>query len=246
MKPKRMISLLLCLSVALSLTACVEGPLAKSSANKATTTPETTTEVTTEATTEQTTAETLPIPCPEKPVLYLYPETQTTVSVKLDINGKITVSEPLYEDGWTVTADPDGRLTDTAGRTWDYLFWEGITNFVPQTEVGYCVAGEDAAEFLAQQLPLWGLQGKEIDEFIEYWLPVMEANPWQIVTFNDPGYLNAVTYTIAPMPDRLIQVFMMLIPVDEPINLTPPTLPTAEELSREGYVAVEWGGALYQ
>ena len=241
MKATRFCSLLLCLSLLLPLTACEEGQPEESS-----TTEPTTTEATTTTTTEQTTTEPPSEPRPEKPVLYLYPEAETTISVKLELDGKITVSEPLYNDGWTVTATPDGKLTDEKGNVWDYLFWEGITNFVPQNEIGYCVAGEDAAEFLAKQLPLWGLQGKEIDEFIEYWLPVMEKNPWQIVTFNDPGYLDAVTYTITPAPDRLIQVFMMLIPVDAPVELTAPTLPSQEEIARDGYVAVEWGGALYQ
>lgn len=237
---KRITALLLCLSLLIPLSACEEGQPEESSTTEATTTEVTTT------TTEQTTTEPLPIPEPEKPVLYLYPEAETKITVKLDLKGSITVSEPIYENGWTVTAAPDGRLTDANGNTWDYLFWEGITDFVPQTETGYCVAGADAAEFLAEQLPLWGLQGEEIDEFVEYWLPVMEANPWQIVTFNDPGYLNAVTYTISPAPNKLIQVFMMIIPVDGPVNLNAPVPPTAEEFAREGYVAVEWGGALYQ
>ena len=63
-----------------------------------------------------------------KPVLYLYPEEETTVSVQLDYTGQLTTTYPAYGDGWTVTAHPDGTLTDPAtGRAYYCLFWEGIS-----------------------------------------------------------------------------------------------------------------------
>ena len=49
-----------------------------------------------------------------KPVIYLYPEEETTVSVQLDYTGQLTTTYPAYGDGWTVTAHPDGTLTDPA------------------------------------------------------------------------------------------------------------------------------------
>ena len=45
-----------------------------------------------------------------KPVIYLYPEQETEVSVELDLNGKLTCTYPEYKDGWKVTAAPDGML----------------------------------------------------------------------------------------------------------------------------------------
>lgn len=51
-----------------------------------------------------------------KPVIYLYPEKETTVTVKLDYAGALTCTYPAYGDGWTVTACPDGTLTDNAGQ----------------------------------------------------------------------------------------------------------------------------------
>ena len=61
-----------------------------------------------------------------KPVIYLYPEEETQVTVKLDYAGELTCTYPAYDDGWTVTAQPDGTLTDAAGQTYSYLFWEPI------------------------------------------------------------------------------------------------------------------------
>ena len=48
----------------------------------------------------------------EKPVIYLYPEQEQDVSVRLDYDGKLTCTYPEYDDGWDVTAAPDGTLTD--------------------------------------------------------------------------------------------------------------------------------------
>ena len=71
---------------------------------------------------------TSPCSVPEKPVLYLYPEEEMEVTVTLDFDGTLTSTYPAYGDGWTVTARPDGTLTNPAtGREYYCLFWEGIT-----------------------------------------------------------------------------------------------------------------------
>ena len=62
-----------------------------------------------------------------KPVLYLYPEEETEVTVTLDFDGTLTSTYPDYGDGWTVTARPGGTLTDPAtGREYYCLFWEEL------------------------------------------------------------------------------------------------------------------------
>ena len=62
-----------------------------------------------------------------KPVIYLYPEQETTVSVSLDYAGTLIATYPAYENGWTVTAEPDGTLYDENGNEYSYLFWEART-----------------------------------------------------------------------------------------------------------------------
>ena len=65
----------------------------------------------------------------EKPVIYLYPTENMDVTVKLDINGDLTCTYPAYNDGWRVTASPDGTLTDENGHEYYCLYWEGETLF---------------------------------------------------------------------------------------------------------------------
>lgn len=43
-----------------------------------------------------------------KPVIYLYPESKTDVAVKLAYAGELTCTYPAYQDGWNVSASPDG------------------------------------------------------------------------------------------------------------------------------------------
>ena len=52
-------------------------------------------------------------PLDAKPIIYLYPETNTEISVKLGKAENITCSYPEYKNGWNVLANPDGTLIDT-------------------------------------------------------------------------------------------------------------------------------------
>ena len=58
-----------------------------------------------------------------KPVIYLYSQETMEVSVKLKLDGEITCTYPKYGQGWNVIADPDGTLTDSQGKKYNYLYW---------------------------------------------------------------------------------------------------------------------------
>ena len=178
---------------------------------------------------------------PEKPAIYLYPEEKTRVTVTLDFAGTLTSTYPDYGEGWTVTAQPDGTLTDPeTGRTYYCLFWEGVTDAEYDLSTGFCVAGEDTAAFLEDALARLGLTEREANEFIIYWLPRMEGNPYNLISFQTAAYTESAGLTIDPAPDTLIRVFMAWKSLERPVEVAPQTL-TAPE--RTGFTAVEWGGA---
>jgi len=174
-----------------------------------------------------------------KPVIYLYPEEETEVSVKLLLDGKLTCTYPAYHDGWNVTAAPDGTLTDAKGQTYNYLYWEGETEARWDMSEGFCVKGEDTAAFLEESLEKLGLTRREANEFIVYWLPLMEQNPYNVISFQAERYTNAAQLNIAPAPDTVIRVFMAWYAAENYVNLNPQEL-TAPE--RTGFTVVEWGG----
>ena len=176
----------------------------------------------------------------EKPVIYLYPETETRVTVKLDLPGELTCTYPAYDGGWTVTAAPDGTLTDEHGRTYNYLYWEGEVANEFDFSKGFCVAGSDTAAFLEDALDRLGLTRREANEFLVYWLPRMQDNPYNLIAFQQEAYTESAKLTVSPQPDSVLRVFMAWKPLARPVDVPAQTLPGFE---RRGFTLVEWGGA---
>jgi len=174
-----------------------------------------------------------------KPVIYLYPEETTQVSVALELNGELTCTYPAYNTGWEVTAAPDGTLTDRSGQTYHYLYWEGNVHTQWDLSQGFCVKGEDTAVFLEDALAKLGLTRREANEFIVYWLPLMEQNPYNLISFQAQAYTDVAKLNISPAPDTLIRVFMVWRASEDYVNLEPQEFSTPE---RRGFTAVEWGG----
>lgn len=175
----------------------------------------------------------------EKPVIYLYPEQGEEVSVRLDYDGKLTCTYPEYDNGWHVTAAPDGRITDENGQEYNYLYWEGETEQEYDFSEGFCVAGEDTAEFLEDALDRLVLTRREANEFIVYWLPRMEQNEYNLISFQSEAYTDHARLSIQPEPDTVIRVFMAYKPVENEQEIPEQTLAAPE---RSGFTVVEWGG----
>ena len=180
-----------------------------------------------------------------KPVIYLYPEKQTAVDVTLDYDGRLTCTYPAYEDGWHVMAEPDGTLTDIRdGRTYSYLFWEGVPDAADyDMSRGFVVKGEDTAAFLRDALAQMGLDAREYNEFIVFWLPQMQDNPYNLITFQTDAYTDRARLQIAPEPDTVLRVFMVWQPLEQPVAVE------AQDLShtdRTGFTVVEWGGTMLE
>ena len=174
-----------------------------------------------------------------KPVIYLYPEEETEVTVRLDYDGDLTTTYPAYEGGWTVTAAPDGTLTDAEGREYYCLFWEGLPSWDYDFSQGFCVRGEDTAAFLEEALRDLGLTDKEANEFLIYWLPKMEGSAYNLLSFQTERYTDHARLTVTPQPDTVLRVFLAWKALEEPVDVEPQTL-TAPD--REGFTLVEWGG----
>ena len=186
-----------------------------------------------------------PNPETAKPVIYLYPEQETKVNVQLTFNGTLTSTYPtLPPEGWTVTAQPDGTLTDEEGRSYRYLFWEGVADVDWKQDSGFLVKAEDAHEFLEESLTQLGLNELEQNDFITYWLPKLEKNGESFVTFAAEQYTDNAVLTVTPQPDSVLRVQMLISKVDDSNRAAFQKLPEQElpRFEREGFVLVEWGG----
>lgn len=180
----------------------------------------------------------------DKPVIYLYPEQETDVRVELELTeSELSTTYPKYNDGWDVTAYPDGTLLNKVDGTHHrYLFWDSKncrTRY--DFSKGFCVAGSDTERFLKEKLTYMGLNEQEMNEFIVYWLPRMEHNAYNLITFQRDVYTDSAKLNITPAPDSLCRIFMVYVPLEDAVEIEPQELETFE---RTGFTVVEWGGTV--
>lgn len=178
----------------------------------------------------------------DKPIIYIYPTQTTDVEVKLGNPEQLSCTYPNYENGWSVTANPDGSLIDKkTGRNLYALYWEGKNIFKDSNmEEGFCIKGEDTAKFLEEKLAILGLTDREAEEFIVYWLPKMKDNKYNYIRFETmQEQEKAMPLEVTPKPDNVIRIMMDWKALEEKIEVDEQELITP---SREGYTIVEWGG----
>ncbi|MCR5836114.1 MAG: hypothetical protein K6G88_06395 [Lachnospiraceae bacterium] len=178
----------------------------------------------------------------KKPIIYLYPQDDTAVTVSLGNVDNIIVSYPKYTDGWNVLATPNGDLTDlNTGKQLYSLYYENISDYkFSVKQDGFVVSDDDVDEFLDEKLEILGLNYKEREEFIVYWLPVLKANKYNYIRFATTEEIEKnMPLNINPTPDSVIRVIMTFKGLDKPVNVAEQKLTTPK---RTGFVAVEWGG----
>jgi len=177
----------------------------------------------------------------KKPIIYIYPQEEKEVSVKVGYPENLTCTYPKYEDGWNVIAKPDGTLKDVkTGRNLYALYWEGIRNKEGNIEEGFVVKGENVASFLEEKLEVLGLNARESEEFIVYWLPILEKNDYNFIRFYEKEEIDEMMpLDINPEPETIIRVLMGWKKLDKDIDIKEQKL---EKVQRTGYTVVEWGG----
>ena len=176
----------------------------------------------------------------DKPIIYIYPEEDMNVEVTVSNPEKFTVTYPKYENGWKVKALKDGTLIDKNNKKYYALYWEGNGDKDSINKDGFVVKGEDSASFLEEKLEILGLNYKEKNEFIMYWLPKLESNKYNYIRFKTREEIdNNMKLNINPEPDTLIRVMMEYKGLDKKIKVKEEKLTKVE---RKGYTVVEWGG----
>lgn len=176
----------------------------------------------------------------EKPVIYLYPESEKVIEVKLDYEGTIKYTYPQYIEGWRVKATPEGTLTNMEdNKEYSYLFWEGVSHAKWNLDRGFVIKGKDTADFLQETLSKMGLLPKEYNEFIVYWLPRIQNNKYNLIYFAGEDYTKRARLKISPKPDSILRVFMIVKSLDKYINIKKQEIRPFE---RKGFTVIEWGG----
>ena len=183
------------------------------------------------------------VPVAKKPVLYLYPEEDINLEITFTNPENLTTTYPKYENGWNVKVLKDGSIYDKNNNYYYALYWESNYNHKVDFTNGFYVTKDNAIEFLEEKLTILGLNAKERNEFIMYWLPILENNEKNLIYFETADTLNKnepINFSIKP--DTLIRIRMHVKKVDKEINIKEQEL---TKVNRTGFTAVEWGGVNY-
>ncbi len=181
-----------------------------------------------------------------KPVIYLYPKKKQTVKVSVSPEGGVTKSIPEMGKQWKVTAHPDGKIFDKkTKKEYPYLFWESKdSNEEISLDEGFVVKTSELESFFNEKLSYQGLNEKEIKDFNEFWIPLLQGKEYIFITFRPQSQLDKeAPLNVSPKPDSVIRVFFDYKKLDGPIEAKEQSLVKGE---RKGFAVVEWGGRLYK
>ena len=179
-----------------------------------------------------------------KPVIYLYPTEKTKISVSVELSGADMITEyPRTANGtWKVEASPKGNLVDMYDKKkYSYLFWEAAkhTSFTLNPENMDCIASIDIQNYLEKSLKTLGLNAREMNDFMVYWLPILEQNPYSLIEWKTTEYTDMAKLHISPKPEILIRIFMVFKWSEQIVATKNVEL---QKTRRKGYSVVEWGG----
>ena len=173
-----------------------------------------------------------------KPNIYLYPTEKTDVSVQFGNPALLTVTDPPYENGWTVSALPNGQL-NTGDKEYGYLFYESVTypDFY-QLDEGFVIPTENRYEVFAGILTKYGLNEKEIEDFCAFWCEKLDKDTaYAMYPQSTETIDKAMPLTTSPQFDSKLRLWFAFVEGD-----TPNTEPSVNAFERTGNTLVEWGG----
>lgn len=173
-----------------------------------------------------------------KPNIYLYPTSPLDIAVKIGFpqGGRVTVSEPLYNDGWGVRVTPDGMIDGQ----WRFLFYESVQPNGWQRERGYLVPTDEMEQFFRNDLAARGFVGQEIEDFIEWWMPLLAEPGYLIVYPQDDAVIRTLEdLQLSVTPNSLLRHRYVIETTAEPVTIEPPDDPAL--FTRDGFTVTEWG-----
>lgn len=183
-----------------------------------------------------------------KPNLYVYSEEKREVTVTFEEPELLTVTIPEYRSCWQVTADAQSHLTDAAGGTYDYLFYESVTEpYLFKTEAGWRIPAGTRKESLERIVSGLGFNEKEREDFTEFWTEKLDPGVDYLMYPQNTARVDlAMPVTIAETPESLERIWFVFMRDDgQPVQE-----PEGYELSRGGegcsYYVIEWGGLILQ
>jgi len=173
-----------------------------------------------------------------KPNLYLYPNETMLLSVEINFpkGGKIIESIPKYNDSWNISVESNGKINGT----YDYLFYECEIPDLTQKENGWVIKTENLKEFFSSNLEIYGFNHDEINDFTEYWIPILKDYDYYEIYPQYKSTLDRIVkIEFSVEPENYFRLFYVIIGRnDKHLELSEPIM---ESANRENFYSVEWG-----
>jgi hypothetical protein len=172
-----------------------------------------------------------------KPNLYIYPEDEINLTVTLNFpnGGGIIESIPEYGTGWNVNVQPSGLIDNQ----YEYLFYEAQIPQLLQRGFGWKVSGIKLESFFTNNLTLLRFSQKEIKDFADYWIPLLDLNKEYVIypQFNEQ-LKDIIQINTSLVPHNLIRVWYVIDEFKANVEFEVPVIPNFQ---RQGFVILEWG-----
>lgn len=172
-----------------------------------------------------------------KPNIYIYP----TLSIKLNLEitfplgGSITESIPKYNDGWSVSVDPNGLIDNK----FEYLFYESVQPDLFQYNQGWCVPKIDLKQFFEKNMNLYNFSSNEIADFNEYWIPRLTDHEYYIIYPQTNEIIDKIIkLNLSTQPDNINRLFYGIVGIDRNTEIEAPSIVS---FTRNGFFIMEWG-----
>jgi hypothetical protein len=173
-----------------------------------------------------------------KPNIYIYPNEQSDLSVKLSFpkGGWVVASEPEYGTGWNFNVDTAGLINNT----YSFLFYESTQPDVWQINFGWILQTDSLELFFRQNMAEYGFKGSEIDDFIEYWIPRLDDYLFYLIYPQTKSIIDdVIQLDFSKQPENILRLFYVIKGQNQLQDKL--TVPTIESFKREGYFVTEWG-----
>ena len=173
-----------------------------------------------------------------KPNIYIYPvnKIELDVSIRFPNGGSITASVPDYKGGWHIIVDSTGLINNK----YRFLFYESDVPNLCQYEKGWIVNGKSLAAFFNKNLQETGFLHDEINDFIDYWIPLIDSAPsYAIYPQYSKELEKMIQIRFSKMPDNILRLSYVIKKIMNPeLNIPEPTIP---QFKRKGFTVTEWG-----
>lgn len=181
----------------------------------------------------------------EKPVIYLYSETDQDFNLKIKTDAELQFTYPAYENEWKGTATRNGTI-EMNGTNYPYLFWDAqlpLDRLNLNWENSDQILGEQTISYLSTRLDDAGFNPKEKSDFITYWGPRLQKMKYVQVLWIQNEAINDIATLDVSSEFTQNRVYLVFREINDLMDETLPLKRNSlKPVNRTKSYLLEWGG----